>query len=328
MITVIGGSPGSGTSLLANILNRHGEVVCGPETSLFSRPQLIIHWPKYKSLLYGKHIRKLRNPGWHRYYGTDLLNQFYRLPAAQLRQLVENSSDFIQFSRRLSNLIRTRHGKSLWFEKTPGNVSSFHFLAQLPEYFRTILMVRNPYDTIASLCDRGFSIPYATASYLLNVSAGLSAKHANLITIKYEELVTKPESVLNKLCLWSGIEFQKEMLISDDKVVQMKGWLNNEYGPISPSGVRRFERMNQEIQDGIIGSVAQMRIKPSFDLYGIPFHYSSIEEICADLDYAHKSPGRTGSVPSSMKQELVREKMLRTLKGYRTHMFNFPIEYQ
>ena len=327
MITVIGGSPGSGTSLLVNILNRHSEIVAGPETSLFSRPQLIVHWSRYKALLYGKRIRKLRNPGWHRYYGTDLLHQFYGLNYSELRDVVLRSSDFTTFCTSLNRLITSRKKKSLWYEKTPGNTASFYHLGKHPEVFRTILITRNPYDTIASLYERGFSIPYATALYLLNISAGLSGANKKTTTIRYEDLVLKPQDTLKNLCQWSVIAYQPEILYSGEGSMQMKGWLNAEDGPVSESSIDRFQRLNTEVQDHIRISIERMKINLSFDLYGIPFRYCSIIELCDDTGYPAERAVKMKTVPRFMKNDLIQEKMLRSLTGYRTHMFNFPVLY-
>lgn len=127
-----------------------------------------------------------------------------------------------------------KNGKKIPCEQTPRNVLYIANLLELYPSCYVINMVRDPRDVLLSQKYKwkirflgASNIPYRealrswanyhviTISKLWNVAINAAEKYSNsdrLITIRFEDLITQPEMVLQQVCDFTGIQFVPEML--------------------------------------------------------------------------------------------------------------------
>jgi len=190
-IILIGGCGRSGTTLLREMLNRHPKLFCGPETSMFGLP----FWPN--------NISKMWN-----------LNEQIIISEAQ------KAENLIDFADKFYTEQTLKAGKKRPADKTPNNV---RVVGKLLTWFPNgifIHIIRDGRDVacslrnhpkekiengkiVPSLIDRAIS--ECAQRWLNDTSAGLAYRsHPRYYELKYEELVSDPHTVLNKLCQFIG----------------------------------------------------------------------------------------------------------------------------
>ncbi|MBK7410802.1 MAG: sulfotransferase [Saprospirales bacterium] len=119
---LIGGSPSTGSSVLVNMLNRHPDVVAGPETYLFIHPKLYTEWPAYRwFLLHRSKWGGLKSIGWFRKNGADLLDPFYGWTQESLSAEIPQALDLPAFAEAFFSKSRKGKDASRWVEKSPSN---------------------------------------------------------------------------------------------------------------------------------------------------------------------------------------------------------------
>lgn len=123
--------------------------------------------------------------------------------------------------------------KSISCKQTPQNVFALHHLLKAFPDCRVIIMVRDPREVLLSQKNKwkrrqlsGGAIPFwesvrarlnyhpVTISKLWKaaVSEGLHyADHPAVMTVRYEELIEDPESVVKKICLHTGVAYHPSM---------------------------------------------------------------------------------------------------------------------
>lgn len=321
---VIGCAPSSGSSLLTNILNRHSQLSCGPETALFARMDLMIDWEGNKKLLYQKSWRKLRDHGWHRYRGVNWKDEFYPWSRSRFIDIVSGARTFQEFIRTCE----LDFSPNLWIEKTPSNIYSFGWLREHMKDVCLVKIIRDPYDSIASLIARGYGIVYAVGLFLLHNSAGIFESDRDILFCKYENLVTEPEYVMKGLLESMKLPWESTLLTPENRNIIMPGWNHDETGPIRSSSIGRFDSLNSEIQNEIIHAVNDMSVNIEFQIPCQTWSVRNIEEICDLYNYSFKKPSGNNTHRLRHKQILLQEKLRRTITGYSTHWFNFPLAYK
>jgi protein-tyrosine sulfotransferase len=210
-LVFLGGMGRSGTNLLRNILDSHPDVASGPE---FNLVEDIIRL--YRSLSLAVDQERI----------SSYMNQ------ARLRLLVKNfmAGIFEEYGDRL--------GKRLVVEKTPSNIWQFLELSHLFPTAKFIHVVRDGRDVCSShrevglrLKQQGLPLDAVKDSALLSIfhcaalwnetvqygyqECGEESelyKAGKVITIKYEDLVIDPESVIRQICGYLGLSFNHQML--------------------------------------------------------------------------------------------------------------------
>lgn len=323
MYCFIGGSGSTGSSLLANILNRHSKVLCGPETYLFTKHQLFEDWTHSKeNLLHGK----LKSFPWHRYSRVDLSHEYYQWEEGKLLGLLKYAKDIKEFSDEFFSHTRRQYNKTHWIEKTPSNVYNFHLL---PEYFPgcyLIHTVRNPYDAILSLNKRGFNIYYATALYLLNTAVGMAMRHYdNYIELIYEDFVNDPEKELRRICTKLGIRFEKEMLSKAKEQIDedISSWGASESGEVLKNHTGKFNAESWLVQHEIIYTVNSLAVSRYYkEKYNLEF--VRIPEICEYYGFKHYEDEGLYNI-FQLQIDKSRDHILRCIKGYPGRGKRYPV---
>ncbi len=319
----IGGSGSTGSSLLANVLNRHSQIFCGPETYLFSKHQLYENWTIHKnSIIEGK----LRSFPWHRYSQVDLLHKAFNWEIRALKELVSYSNFIAEFSEEFFTHTLRHYRKEIWIEKTPSNVYGF---SHLPEAFPNCYLihtVRNPYDTIASLNKRGFSVYYSVCLYLLNTSVGLAMNnYEHYLEVVYEDLVTDPPAYLKRLCNNLGIPFENQMLEKAEHAFEadIPTWKQSEHREITDSSIGGFADLSKFVQDEIISTINALQISPSYQ-QKFKLEFTDIPSICSHYGFQHYEDDGFHNI-FQLQIDKTRDHIMRILKNYPSRFRDYPI---
>ncbi len=312
MQVIIGGSPSTGSSLLRQMLNRHSAIYCGPETKLFTFPELYEDWEKVK---YGL-IRKpyLTAPDVHLVRGANLSGPEQKWSADEVAGLIKYSNSLQEFTQAYFERPCSAYGKQFWAEKTPANVLGFrHFDHDFPAP-RIIHIVRHPLDTIASLVSRGLPLFQAVSRYLFSTAFGLAARDLDsYVEIKYEHLVNSPEEALSGYFKESGLEFEAAMLSEGNpemtETAKMEGWTHRETDVPSATAVGRFRNLSENQQGEILQAIACLTINSKFALkHTLPV--TGIPAIASVLDY--DLPGDL-EASNRMRRRLARSRLARMM---------------
>ncbi len=329
MSIIIGGCGSTGTSMLRQVLNRHSKVYIAPETHVFAKNRLYRDWDSYRSNISRRSVFGLRSSGMTMFTGFDLKQQDFAEVKKQLEQLAQSSKTFSDFAAALFEPVMRQHSKTIWGEKTPNNIYHFRDIASKVKDVTCLWMIRNPYDTIASLVSRGYSIGYAVARCLMSYSFGVAAKRLpNVEIVRYEELVVDPKSTLSDLCKTLGLQFEDAMLASGkaspEESTQMTGWNLDESDQIQANSIGRFQKLPQETHNQILQACHELKIKEEV-ASKLNLESATIKAICKRLKYDYLGRGELRGKPRWIDRELSRVKLSRSLRGYPQPFRNFPV---
>ena len=326
MTVIMGGSGSTGSSLVKNILNRHENIFAGEETSFFAKRLIYEDWSKAKNRVTKRKLKGLKNCGYHIYNGTDMVQDEYGYTKDEIKWLAKESSTLTEFCDRFYSKALNQNEAKIWIEKTPANSACF---SQFLDHFETgkvIHMLRNPYDTIASLWSRGYDLHYAVGIYLLNTASGVLSRNTERYhEIKYEHLVSQPQNTINDVCTFLEVAYEEEMLTTKQEkieVSQLPGWNYDETANIGTKALGRFERLPEGKRNQIIEAVDLIEVsKRGKELYGIM--HSNIRELCEVLDYEyHEVDGDIKFL--NLNKMLKKDRLQRIKRGYRTG-FHYPL---
>lgn len=201
----------SGSTFFSNLMNRHPEIVCGDELSLFSKP---IVYDNYNHLKKWHFLIKRTGITSYPYFPdrSILRNlQSFQLTKKQVWRWVLESKNVIEFTGKLKSHISKITGKSIWAEKTPTNI---HLIGRFLKFFpeaRVIHIVRDPRDVILSLMERGASLFRGAERWLTSTSAIRNHRnHPNVLEIKYEDLILESEKTLYRVCSHLKVKFDMD----------------------------------------------------------------------------------------------------------------------
>ncbi|MGC9363738.1 MAG: sulfotransferase family protein [Fidelibacterota bacterium] len=326
MSVLIGGCGSTGSTLLRHILNRHPRIFCGPELNFFNKEQLFRNWEKEKHKIKGP-SRFLATEGWVPYTGTRLLNPQYGWTRKYLYRLIDSAHTIREFADKYFMPAKKRHNADIWIEKTPSNVYCFkQFLNQSPKN-KVIHLARSPYATVASYVNRGYSPIFSAGMYIYNMSSALKVrKSSNYHYLKYEDLLQDPEKQLSAILAFLKFKFENKILIpkENEKRESIGSWQNQPNQTINRKKKSQFEAAPLEIQKEIITALSVFRIRSRVARQkALPF--CDCESLCQVLGYDFE-PEVYPSALKSIKIDLAKDHLKRSLKFYPTGWFNFPAE--
>ena len=325
MSIIIGGCGSSGSSLLRQVLNRHSDVYIAPETHIFAKNPIYRDWQSAKGLLFKRSVFGLRSSGLTLFTGFDLKHSDFK----QIKAKTLSKESLDTFTQDLFGQVTAQSGKTVWGEKTPNNIYHFPDILDQVTQSNCIMTARDPYDNIASLVSRGYSISYSVSRYLLSNAFGLRAiKSPGMYLLKYEDLVTDPKATLKSLLSKFDLAYQSQLLqpgkSSDDDGTQMNGWLLDESEAIQDKAVGRFDALDDEVKARIRRAVYKLQIKPEIvKKFGLRKNIKSIAKI---LKYEYRGKGELKDDCKWMQRELSTIRLKRSIRGYGQPFNNFPIE--
>lgn len=211
------GSGRSGNTLLRRILNSNESVFIPPETYVLG--ELIKKYIKTPFLAWDKTVELVY---------SHLQNQpeFYTFNIQDMSKLIDNALGWQSNERNLSQLInefylyyRDQNGSTgnRWGDKTP--INTFYLeeiMATFPDS-QVIHMLRDPYDVVYSYLNANLYHDCTAAAQrwcdsMHAVEAFRQDYPGNLFEIAYEDLVTKPKSIVEEVCNFLSIDYDDKML--------------------------------------------------------------------------------------------------------------------
>jgi hypothetical protein len=212
--------PSSGSTLLATLMNRHPKISCGPESSLLSNP-IIYKKPKilasYLKTLSSTLLFEQLDGITCLMHGLAPTGIIYEDHLAYHHHSFKSILSVLMKSKTIHDVIGSiyahkaeKDGKAYVCEKTPGNFFALpNFFEALPKG-RVVLIVRNPYDQIVSLINRGYSFSQAASFWITHTTRCTAyASHPNAFLIKFEDLVIHFEDTLKEL--FEFLEMEPEL---------------------------------------------------------------------------------------------------------------------
>jgi len=195
---LIGGCGRSGTTVLREMLSRHPNIACGPESTI---------------------LCDIPNP--------KRLAVAWELDEAEIRGRLRSSGSAVKFAEWFFRRYAATQGKPRWADKTPRNVRvAARLLTQFPNS-RFIHVVRDGRDVACSLRNhpvetirRGRVVPARNTRrirevswrWLLDAGAGAALRgHPRVMEVRYEQLVSQPEETLRALCAFIGEAYDPAM---------------------------------------------------------------------------------------------------------------------
>ncbi len=325
MNAIIACSPSSGSSLLCQLLNRHPEIYCGPESNLFIYPDLFNDWGSQKNKINTK--------------GKAILNGFRNLSfyvqpklfiednrGLNVEELIKSSSSLKEFSSAYLTSFSKEYSKRLWVEKTPANALCLPLISR--EFKQDIILatiVRDPFDCIYSMYRRGMSLYRSVSSYLLYNAHILSTKGIHLI--KYEELVDRPEEILGAFLRKMNLAYHPDMLVSSEKeeAIQMKGWTYAENRAIGKSAIGKFSSAPAEVQSQILHAIDSSEINENY-LKQQNLEYRNIREIAKELGYELTEEYKALS-NSTFRTKILKDQAKYLFTRWKSGAFSYGLNY-
>lgn len=209
------GAPRSGTTLLAAMLSAHGRLHCGVETHFFSK------------LTGDRLAQALNDHDWPKCAVSALTSltingqsvcQAYGVSGEELdgalREMIPSVPAMLE---ALTCPLMRASGKSRVIEKTPNHL--LHLLEIRTHYPKApiIRIIRDPRDSALSMR----KLPWTSSRTLANAylvaewhgrSKSFFDGDACTFTLRYEDLVTNPESQLRAICKFLSEDYEPRML--------------------------------------------------------------------------------------------------------------------
>lgn len=226
--------PRSGSTLLQRILAGHPDIQTSAETWLMLHP------------VYGRRDKGIEaefGAGWRATAVSEFLENY--TDGAHVYDDATRAWAQVLYSNAL-----VRSGRKIFLDKTPRYFFIIPDLYRLFPEARFVFLLRNPMAVLASELDTyvkgnwpilgDFAPDLRDAPRLILDGIRLLGDAA--IQIRYEDLVTEPESSIAALCRYLGIEFHESML-DYSRTPAPKGVMND------PVGVHRHTRPSSSSVD-------------------------------------------------------------------------------
>jgi len=227
------GCPRSGTTLLGVILDRHSELAITPETGFYDEIA-----PQLRS---AKHDLKA------------VLNNWNRLPELGLEvdavvKHLEQNYTHVQLFETLLALHAQARSKPCCGEKTPQHLAHVpQIIKDFPEA-RVVCVIRDGRDVALSLRSMPWwphDLDSATKLWLKSIECSDSFAEQypqHFVTIRYEQLVARPEATVKEVMTLLGLEFQPGQLgstASDVVLPRSMAWKGLALEPVDDSRAGR-----------------------------------------------------------------------------------------
>jgi hypothetical protein len=213
----VAGSVRSGTTMLRLMLNRHPELAVPGEAYFPVRL-----WPYRQKYLgpdgFDMHLLTddlLENPAL-----PDFRDNWGLDPEHVRRELPRRrADDYPDAIRRVYELYAEAHGKPRYGNKTPVFVRRMALLAEMFPEATFVHLIRDGRDVVTSMLEQAWGPTRLTDAAALwkrlveeGTSTGARLGSQRYLEIRYEDLVTDPESTLERVCSHIGLDPTPEML--------------------------------------------------------------------------------------------------------------------
>jgi hypothetical protein len=288
---VIGGMARSGTNLTRRIIGSHSQVAIPPAEFQF-----------FKRYHQGKSVQQILSNKRLAQWELEL-SDLYALEPRQV---------YIKTLQRYADQL----GKKIPGEKSPYNEFYLDTIESWLEGFelKFILMVRNPFDVLASYKHKPFGvgidpnddawIPAFVENWRRSVSIGLAKTHTHpkqYFVLNYEDLTRDTVTKTEELCHFLGIDFEKERMLSLSDFTHNKD--NTSF--------------SSDDQSQAQGKIYQ---PPSRKKYLTKKEIEAVRSTCGELAWAlgYLDEDFTPSPPQQRRQPKLERGLLRFSKSLRT----------
>jgi hypothetical protein len=249
------GAPRSGTTLLRVILNRHPQLAMwGGEVDFFRR------------LYNRRHV--FGDPGNARDRDRIVtaylaIEPFRRLGLGAVFMRERMMSEGVTWRDLFASMLRANadsKGKRYAGEKTPGHALHVNTLCEWFPDCSIIHLVRDPRAAVGSL----ITMPWATRSVLsgartwclFSAAACAVSERDNYLLVKYEDLVTRTEEQLRRICGHICLEYRETMLETNPAESDPRPNIRRSYEGITPERVALWRAKLEPWQQSVIEAVA------------------------------------------------------------------------
>lgn len=312
---LVGGCGSSGTTLLATILNRHPEIACGYEMSVFNKRIVYEDYDRFSRMLAVWLDRGVPTDGYCLYPAVFPHRSRCDITDVHLRRWAEDAHTLREFVVFLQSHVLRKRGKTRFAEKTPSNVYCFREFADVFPDGRIIHLVRDGRDVVCSLMRRGMSLFRASSRWLYDTASGTACRDlSQYVEIRYEDLVTHPKLVVQRICDHLEICFAAEMLeIGDDSVPRngLPAWRSSPTEPISSDSVGQYKEVLDASQLSCFDSVRLTDY--AVHKLGLASE-TSTNELLAALNYPVSDHSRCSQRPPALRQA-IQDQMRRNIQS-------------
>lgn len=262
-ITFITGYPRSGTTLLANQLNRLRGIVVGPETQYFRSA-----YKKLRGATTGRQFLEIVR--------QDRRLRDFGLSDADLHDAARDSG--FQRDRFLQAFLR-RHAAlagldrpAVLLEKSPEHILHAQRALACHPRARFIYLVKDPRDVVTSNLRVNWThsnVPKHCASWNMCNDAfmDLRRQHPDRVhLVRFEDLVTEPAFQLEGVCRFLGIPCVSDPGKAASAVPEWEaGWKAESMGEVDPGKAYKWQRDDRAAQHRLVSAMTRH--------YRAVFHY-------------------------------------------------------
>ncbi|WP_138430257.1 sulfotransferase family protein [Fodinibius saliphilus] len=209
------GMPRSGTKLLRGLLNNHHDIFI-PEVETLFIPKLL---NKYGSQILSESqvidvISEIKKSLFFFYYEKRHDFNFEALKVDRV-----NIKEFIDY---LFNELASQRGisASILGDKSPNYINHIELLLQCYKSAKFVHIVRDPRDYVLSMEKAWGKNKYRAAyRWKKRVRNIIDLENEDrIMEIRYEDLISKPEETLEKVCLFLGVHFQSGLVQLENSI--------------------------------------------------------------------------------------------------------------
>lgn len=212
----IGGCERSGTTLIGSILGAHPSCICTPES------QFITHFYRRENFNPNKIdpfliLDVIRHHKRYRLEWKGALD----FPK---KYILENFYKYSEFLKWIARCYAETEGKThvtWWIDQTPNNMKRAMTLIDLFPEALFIHLVRDGRAVSASLMNLEWgpnNVIRCAEYWLAKIAPGLILEttlgNDRVMRVYYEDLIQRPETVLSKICRFTGVPYSSEMVHS------------------------------------------------------------------------------------------------------------------
>lgn len=278
------GCPRSGTTLLRLILGAHPNIAIPDETGIFhilyDYPGKIRKWKSFEELK-NVLVNKLNNT-----FSTEIINNV--IDSLRNNDFNNNPRNIIEI---LFHQYLRRQGKAIWGDKTPTHAYHIKDIYGLFPKAKVIFLIRDPRAVFASMKkyalkreEDGKSIyfwmtkdPFKSVMLWLDCLEAINKYRNRINVVKYEDLVTQPESTIKflfenylKLPFDKAI-FKKYAFNKSKRSGEIEEWHKQTTKVIDPSIIHKWkEELSQTEIDSIERNAKNYMIEFGYEFVNRP----------------------------------------------------------
>jgi hypothetical protein len=210
------GAPRSGTTLLNRMLNMHEDFYARAETHLLT--------PLAHLGLYANVDKAPYDP----FQSAISIKGF-------VADLPGGEQDYIDALRAYTDVLYSRMleptGKRYFVDKTPANALILPVIAKLFPRAKYVVLTRHPFAVFSSYAKSFFDNDWEAAvafnpileRYIPAIARFIREKPVELLHVRYEDLVSKPESELAAICDYAQVSYHPDMIEYGNKQAHGRG---------------------------------------------------------------------------------------------------------